>query len=335
VRVSVSPFPRRTKRFPAGTKHDELIRWRNATRQALERSRPRAAQAGTVAADVARYLAQWGTGKHPHTVAQRGRHLRLFAQVFGPRLRATLTTQEIEAQLGAWQRDGLPLSEFATKRGRRRRALTAATVRKIRQSIFQLFAALDRGTDAANPVSPIPAGTDPDADPGGLPMSTVKSILAKLPPGKPKARCYLMAYIGLRPEEVRLITPADADWRRRTLYVRSAKGSDRVRVPLTRKGAAALRYFARLEAWGDFTDAHPNRLLKLAAARAGHDRAVDQYNLRHSFGTAHYAACRDIKATKEAMRHKSIRMTERYVRAAVDPVLEASIARLDAALRMR
>ncbi|HEX2311280.1 MAG TPA: tyrosine-type recombinase/integrase, partial [Vicinamibacterales bacterium] len=110
---------------------------------------------------------------------------------------------------------------------------------------------------------------------------------------------------------------------------------DRVRVPLTRKGAAALRYFARLEAWGDFTDAHPNRLLKLAAARAGHDRAVDQYNLRHSFGTAHYGACRDIKATKEAMRHKSIRMTERYVRAAVDPVLEASIARLDAALRMR
>jgi hypothetical protein len=42
------------------------------------------------------------------------------------------------------------------------------------------------------------------------------------------------AGIGLPPEEVRLITPANADWRRRTLYVRSAKGSDRVRVPLIR-----------------------------------------------------------------------------------------------------
>jgi hypothetical protein len=116
VPVSVSPFPRRTKRSPAGTKHDELIRWRTATRQALERWRPRAAQAGIVGADVTRFQARWGTGKHPHAVAQRARHLRLFAQVFGSRLRATLMTQEIEAQLGAWQRDELPLSEFATKR---------------------------------------------------------------------------------------------------------------------------------------------------------------------------------------------------------------------------
>jgi integrase len=334
VRVSVSPFPRRGKRFPATASHDEMIRWRNAQRQVLERSRPRAAHAGTVAADVASYLSQWGTGKHPQTVEQRKRHLRLFAEAFGSRLRATLTTQEIEAQLRLWQRDGLPLSEFSQKRGRRQQALSHAAIRKVRQSIYQLYAVLDRGSEASNPVAHIPAGADPDADPRGLPMPVVRQILAQLPRGKPKARCYLMAYIGLRPDEVRLVRETDADWRRRTLYVRSAKGSERTRVPLTHKGAAALRYFARLQAFGPFTAPHVNRLLHEAAERAGFpDIEIDQYTLRHSFGTAHYAACRDIKATKEAMRHKSIRMTERYVRGSVTSVLEASIAQLDAALR--
>jgi integrase len=334
VRVEVCPLPRRTKRFKATATHADMISWRDATQRVLERSKPRAAQAGTITADVARYLAQWGSGKHPQTVEQRTRHLRLFADVFGNRIRATLTTQEIEAQLKAWQRNGLPLSDFARSRGRERGELREATVRKVRQSIYQLFATLDRGTDAANPVAPIPAGTDPDADPGGLPMSVVAAILARLPTGQPKARCYVMAYVGLRPEEVRLIEPQDCDYRRRTLYVRSAKGSDRQRVPLTRRGAAAVRLFIRHKAWGGFTDAHPNRLLKQAARDAGYPHlAPDQYTLRHSFGTAHYAACKDIKATKEAMRHKSIKMTERYVRGAVSFVLDASIATLDAALR--
>jgi hypothetical protein len=87
------------------TKNRSLAR--NATGQPLEHTRPRAAQAGTVVADVVQYLAKWGTAKHPRTVGQRGRHLRLFAQMFGPRLWATLTAQEIEAQLG----DGMAARE--------------------------------------------------------------------------------------------------------------------------------------------------------------------------------------------------------------------------------
>lgn len=334
VRVHVQPFPMRAKRFKFGTPLEEMQRWRSRQRSALERARPRAAQAGTVTADVQRYLEQWGTGKHPHTVTQRTRHLQLFAAVFGPRLRATLTTAEIEAQLRAWQRQGLPLSEFAHRRGRTRRPLTAETIRKVRQSIYQLFAVLDRGADVANPVTEIPVGTETDADPGGLPLAVVRAVLAALPRGKPKARCSVMAYVGLRPDEVQRMLPLDNDWRRRSLFVRTAKGGERVRVPVTRRGAAALRYFDQLQAYGPFTNAHPNRLLKEAATAAGYpELAITQYTLRHSFGTLHYATSQDLKATKEVMRHKSLRMTERYVRGAVSAVLEASVARLDQAVR--
>ena len=60
--------------------------------------------------------------------------------------------------------------------------------------------------------------------------------------------------------------------------------------------------------------------------------AIDAYTLRHSFGTWHYQTFGDIKATQQIMRHKSIRMTERYVRAAVAPVLQQSVDALDAAV---
>ena len=76
-------------------------------------------------------------------------------------------------------------------------------------------------------------------------------------------------------------------------------------------------------------------MLKTAAAKAGYPTlAISAYTLRHSFATWHYAATRDIKATSKALRHKVLRMAERYVRGAVDEVLEGSIATLNSAQRI-
>jgi integrase len=335
ARVEVRPFPQRSKRFPPHTTLDTMQRWRATTRRALELARPRAASAGTVAADVQRYLALWGAGKHPQTVAQRRRHLELFADVFGRELRALLTTADIETQLRRWQHDGLPLSEYARTRRRRQRTLTDAAIRKVRQSLYQLWATLDRGTGLPNPVADIPAGTDAELDPKGHPEADVRAVLAQLPRSKTRARCQVIAYVGLRPDEVRHLERRD--WNgSRVLFVRSGKRSERKAVPLTRRGAAALRYFVQLDAFGNFTSAPANRMLKNAARAARLDPAGwTLYSLRHSFGTWHYAATHDVKATKEVLRQKTLRMTERYVRAAVSQAAFDSVAALDATLRRR
>jgi hypothetical protein len=59
--------------------------------------------------------------------------------------------------------------------------------------------------------------------------------------------------------------------------------------------------------------------------------AIRAYDFRHSFGTAFHAATRDLKATSEALRN-TFAMAERYVEAAVSPVLKAGMALLEGAL---
>lgn len=349
VRVHVRPFPMKAKRFPRETPHAVLIDWRDTTKRRLQKARPPRGPVGTFRADVARYLEQWGAGKHPITVLQRTRYLGLWADVFDTEPRALVTTADIERQLQLWRQRGLPVGDHARRRKRGGKPLTEATIRKVRQAIYQLYAVLDRGTDQPNPVAAVPAGSDPEPDPRGLSQAVVRAILAHLPRSKTKARSYVVAYIGLRPPlEVARLAPGD--WKGRTLFVRSGKGSSRETVPLTRRGAAALRYFARLGAWGPCTSAPWNRMLKAAARAALADEktppaiaaalrtalpTLTAYSLRHSFGTWHYQATHDIQATKAAMRHKTLRMTERYTRAAVAPALQESIATLDAAFRRR
>jgi transcriptional regulator with XRE-family HTH domain len=60
-------------------------------------------------------------------------------------------------------------------------------------------------------------------------------------------------------------------------------------------------------------------------------RGVRAYDLRHSFGTEWYRVTRDLKSTREVMRN-TIRMTERYVEAAVSSVLLADVEAVAAAL---
>ena len=169
VRVRVRPFPMRAKRFPLTTSLAVMQAWRNATETKDRAVKPETPDAGTLEADVARYLEQWGSGKHPITVLQRTRYLQAWAAAFPRRFSATLTTPEIERQLKLWQKQGLPVTV-----GTPQPHLTDATMRKVRQALYQLFAVLYRGTGRANPVDDVPAGSDPDPDPGGQPMAVIR-----------------------------------------------------------------------------------------------------------------------------------------------------------------
>lgn len=340
VKVEVRPLPAKGKRFKAGTPLAVMQRWREDTRRALEGRRDRRLRygTGTLADDVARYFTLWGEDQHPETVAQRRRHLEAWVAAFPDRTRESLTTGEIEAQLAAWQRQPPPTPH---RQGRRRpTSESAATTAKRRQALLQLFAVLGRGTDLRNPVEAVPTRQQPAAQARGLPYPVIRDLLALMPRSATRARLGVMAFTGLRPEELRRVEPADIDLSQGTLYVRTAKGGTVATVPLVREARTWLEEFHALGAYGPFTAAPMGLSLRRAVARLNEARAVQHlapltgvtaYSMRHSYGTALYRATRDLKTVAEGMRN-SLAMAERYVEGAVSEVLEHGVARLDAAL---
>jgi integrase len=214
--------------------------------------------------------------------------------------------------------------------------LAPATVNKVRQALYQLYAHLDAGTGLENPVAAVPTRKPPELEPRALDVALVRQALAQLPRSKTKARLIVMAYTGLRPEEVRRIERRDWSPRApRQMFVRTAKGGMRVVHPLTRAGAAAMRYFVARDAFGPFTAAPLERWWKAAVKAVAPDLDSTPYDLRHTYGTELYRATRDIKATQAGLRQKSVSMTMRYVQAAVAPVLADGTRALDHAQRQQ
>lgn len=337
VRVKVGHLPRAVKRYPAGTPLEDMQRWRDRARRDLEdelEKLPEPPRRGapprhTLAADVKEYLKAWGTGKHANTVAQRERHLEDWVQAFPERSRRSLTVGEIEQHLAAWQKKN-PLGR---KEG-------AATWNKRRQALLQLFAFFCRGTDKKNIVEDVPTRDTGKPQPRGLPIPVVRELLEVMLPSATRARLGVMAFTGLRPEELRRITPEDVDLKAGKLYVRTAKGGKAATVPLLSEATTWLREFHELGAYGPFTSAPMGLSLRRAVKAVNRRRAAKKlpplgpiraYDFRHSFGTAFYAATRDLKATSEALRN-TLAMAERYVEAAVSPVLQAGVALLEGAL---
>lgn len=341
VRVKVGSLPRAVQRFPLATPLEELQKWRDKTRRELEEElehlppvekAPRVrTERHTLAADVERYLEAWGSDCHPNTVAQRERHLRDWAKAFPDRSRRSITVPEIEHQLAVWQ-----------KKNPRGRKEGPATWNKRRQALLQLFAYFCRGTDRKNIVEDVPTKDLGKPEARGLPIAVVRQILDVMPPSATRARLGVMAFTGLRPEELRRIARDDIDWAAGTLYVRTAKGGTPATVPLLTEAKAWLKEFDAANAYGPFTSAPMGLSLRRAVRALNRQRAaakpplpplvgVRAYDFRHSFGTMYYAASRDLKATSQALRN-TLAMAERYVEAAVSPALQAGLQLLETAL---
>jgi integrase len=141
-----------------------------------------------------------------------------------------------------------------------------------------------------------------------------------------------MAYTGMRPVEIMRIRP-DEDWDRtnQTLLIRTAKGGLAARMHLLPQATQALEELARLQAWGDYWAAPVSRAFTVAREAAGYgDLKLVPYDLRHCYGTLIYEETGDLKAVKEALRHSTLRLSERYMAAAVSPMLEKVHRKLSA-----
>lgn len=335
-----------SKTFPADSLLSDRRAWRERMRVEARRGRL-PDDSSTFADDAARYLESIAALP---TIEQRRQHIDEWTRLFGDRLRSSIRPHEIRAQRDRW------LTEPRTDlQGRRRPPYAAASVNKRLRALSNLWRVLD-GRHAPNPVREVPEADEIESEPRALPYGVIEAILEAMPDvtrapkgakraagNRTKARLAVMAWTGLAHVQLAGLRREDVDWDGPSVWVRGrrkgAAGTERRghRKPITPQAVTALRRFDTLNCWGRFSHASMRKSLR-AACRKVEDRfrrdgitidlsRVRPYDFRHSYATALLAATRDLQTTQRLMLHQSASTTERYARAAVDPVLVAALER--------
>lgn len=304
------------KRFPPQTPLDTIESELKAARTKLG-VRAGHAPAGTLEADITRYLRDYFTGRPGY--AERTRHLALWQTALGASTwRRQITRDDIARVLNGWRAAGL----------------AADTCNKRRTALLALYHALD-GRGGENPVRELPKYRAPDPLPRGLSYTLIERALKKLPACKTRARLRLIAYTGIRHGQLMQLSPDDWHVKAKTLTVPGTgkgRGTKPYTIPLSSAAEAALRELDACEGWGPFTWAPMARMWKAAATAAHLPAGTVPYDLRHSFGTHAYQQTGDLKITKELMGHASLKMTERYTLAAVPARQRAAMLQIEAGL---
>lgn len=335
-----------SKTFPADSLLSDRRAWRERMRVEARRGRL-PDDSSTFADDAARYLESIAALP---TIEQRRQHIDEWTHLFGDRLRSSIRPHEIRAQRDRW------LTEPRTDlQGRRRPPYAAASVNKRLRALSNLWRVLD-GRHAPNPVREVPEADEIESEPRALPYGVIEAILEAMPDvtrapkgakraagNRTKARLAVMAWTGLAHVQLAGLRREDVDWDGPSVWVRGrrkgAAGTERRghRKPITPQAVTALRRFDTLNCWGRFSHASMRKSLR-TACRKVEDRfrrdgitidlsRVRPYDFRHSYATALLAATRDLQTTQRLMLHQSASTTERYARAAVDPVLVAALER--------
>lgn len=289
------------------------------------------------------------------TIDQRRQHIREWVALFGHRPRASIRPHEIRAQRDRW------LTEPRTDRqGRECPPYAAGSVNKRLRALSNLWRVLD-GRHAPNPVREVPEADEIEGEPRALPYGVIQAILDAMPDvtraqkgarraagSQTKARLAVMAWTGLAHTQLAGLRREDVDWEGQSVWVqgrrKGASGTERKghRKPITSQAIAALRRFDTLDCWGAFSRASMRKSLMTACRRVearfkedGDGVEIDlsrvrPYDFRHSYATALLAATRDLQATQRLMLHGSATTTERYARAAVDPMLVEALEQFSA-----
>lgn len=189
----------------------------------------------------------------------------------------------------------------------------------------------------------------------GVTETAIRKIIAESRPredvaAKTKLRLAVMAYVGLPPAQIMLLSEADVNWDEPSVLVKGrkkGKGSRTARLPLSPKGAVALRAFFAADATGPFDTTSARRVWWRAIqtmcdrlAQTTDQLAADAlleslrqvrarpYDLRHSYLTQIQLAGRNLHATQQLAMHSDSRQTQRYTLAAVNQQLLDVVAAL-------
>ena len=313
----------RSKQFPIDTPIAEMRAWRDG-QIAMTRVAP---ASGSVAAEVARYLARPEIAAMP-TIDERTRHLELWLEALGrDRSRASITQHEVEAVLQRWLAAGL----------------AAATVYHRRTALGSCCETLG----GHNPVlgTTRPAHYRPVDR--SIPFETIQRIIAAMPaqrmlakgittPSLSRLRVAVIAATGIPPGELRKLQAHHFD--RDQAIVRMPWREKGAGTPahireLTATGVAAFVALDAAHGWGDFAEERLSVSFKRAARQAcGPDTRIRLYDLRHSFGTDLYRATGDLATVQRMLGHvEGSIVTHRYAMGAHADVDRAAAAALQAA----
>ncbi len=313
---------------------------------------------GGFRAEVRTYLPQL-LGNRRLWTARRA-HLELWARALHNAPRDTVTAPQIQQILAAWAREGYA---YWTLKHRRHALLAFYTALDADTDVANPVA---RTTIPVRKPEPEPRGL-PIAVVRAIlaAVSDQGGVIAKGDRTKPKGRrggrretsrarllIHVMALTGMRPVEIEQFHARD--WRRaaKELVIHGAKGSDERVVPVLEQAEPWLAALSRLPSPIRFNRNVIGRAFQRALVKVGlapaptrrrrRPRALGAtprprtglprpYDLRHSFGTAAYAATEDLSTVQTLLGHKDIRQTQRYAKNAVGAVQRAAMVRVAAA----
>lgn len=307
--------------FPLETPVATMRLWREQQRAAYLPSRR-----GSFAADVARYLA---TVRHMPTYRERERHLHMWLGALGhDRPRATITRDDIAAQLSAWRTEPrhARADRFAPK-APSAAPLSATTVRHLRTALLSLYHALD-GKRTPCPVDETERPLDPEPVPSAVGLGVLARVFGAMQPSATRARLMVLMATGMPHASLMRLTPDAVDLPGREVRMparKKGRGAGGRRLRLSEAGVAAFRELIQWEAWGAFSSSSMRAAWHRACRRAGVP-PFRPYALRHTIGALLYQESRDLPTVQRVLGHADMRTTSRY---AADAVAELDARAID------
>jgi integrase len=301
IRVSVRGKPREFRKdehkrpYKTWTKAQLIVeRKRIDAREHLKQSRQ--STVNTMREDVQRYLSTL-TGRTRDDAENLLRHWL----IFGDRHRDELTAVDLRQHAATWTTP-------------EHTEIAASTYNHRRQALISLYTALN-GRSGYNPAREMPKRKELQGAPKALSYTVIRKALKAMPETQSRARLKLMAYTGLPQMQIQKLTPED--WQGSKLRVtprRKGSGAAGRWIPLSRDAVAAMKEFARLECWGNFS-----RSSLWKAWKAFGPPGSNPYSLRHSWITELYRRSNgDVLAVKQLALHSMLQQTERYAAAALE-----------------
>jgi integrase len=307
-----------SRTFPLDTPLTTMKAWREQTRAAEKYGTP-TADGRTFAEDADDYLSMV---PHMPTIADRTYRIQQWVDVFGPRVRASITSAEIRAQLTAWQTtgryDGGPLS--------------AGSLNTRRTALMAMYTALD-GRATRNVVRDVPPANDRasgDVDRSRPLLELARMIRHTRPRTQSRARLRVLMWTGWPAALLKGLTAQDVDWTRGIVRVprrQKGKGMPSLFVPVLPQAVRALRDLAHVDGWGPFSNSSLHSTLHRAAL-AAKLLPCRVYDLRHSW--AAWAVTILPPDEVAAMMRTSVRLVSRYSQGSLTDRLTEARNRLQA-----
>lgn len=295
----------REARFPLTTRLSDLRDERDKLRAALRRGRLIFTPGRrTLDGDIRRYLPQI---KHLASYKSRRSELGAWRDALGNSFdRARLEVSRVREIVADWLAAGV----------------APKTVKNRLLALSALYKALD-GPDAQPPIHGIQIDVPrrrPRTVAPEVVVAVARNLAAQEQPktkrhargilrdAKTRARFMVLASMGIRPSQLKRITPADVDLARRIVLVPGAKGGEAVGHWLNADMLAAWRLFVAADAWGAFDTRSFARVLRTA----GWPKGVRPYNVRHSLGQDLVERGEDYEDVADWLGHRSVSTTKRF-----------------------